>query len=502
MEKVLEKEIIAEAKRRLRRYEVRFEYRKKYLERVEVKTGKSTTSPPIDKPKIWSHHRQFDPRYCLSHARFLAKSLVKSVRSGDYSPVCSYRFSFKKSSGGNRHVDVFGIPDSALSKLLSESIRERNQKIFSATSFAYMPNKTALDAVFRLKQYLKSDKVYISKYDFSNYFDNIDKDYIEREVLNSNRFLITTFEKCVLQSFLSHEYKDRHGKKSTRKRGIPQGNSLSLFVANAVGHSLDTSLDKMSGNYIRYADDSVLVNYGYDDAINAISAYREFSRETGVSVNLGKTTGVSIFSPRQEEMRSVQHVDFLGYKFSEDTATISAEGVSRIKRRCAQIIYESLLLYPKKHGSINCKRLDGKRLDWDYVSCIHRLRSYINGPYTNLELLQFLEGQRRIKNLSGCVSYYCLSDTVVDFSSLDGWLVWALERALVERARLVKKYCLKPDWEILSKEEIISGSWFDRRKYKYELSAPSFVLALRASKKCWAQHGALGVESQGDSSGN
>ncbi|CUI01122.1 reverse transcriptase domain-containing protein [Leisingera aquaemixtae] len=502
MEKALEREIIAEAKIRLHKYEERLEYRRKYLERVKKRTGVGVSSPIVARPKIWNYHRQFDPAYCLSHARFLAKSIVKSVREGKYRPIKSYRFSFRKSSGDRRRVDVFGIPDSALASLLSEAMRSRNQKIFSSTSFAYMPSKTSLDAVFRLKQYLDSGKVYISKYDFSDYFGSIRTDFIEREVLESESFLITKFEEKVIRGYLDHEYEDQDGTTGVREIGIPQGNSISLFLANAVGHALDTELDKLSGNYIRYADDSVLVNYSYEDAVGAISAYREFSRETGVVVNQLKTTGISIFSTREEEMRTVKIVEFLGYSFSKDRITISDPGVERIKKRCAQIIYESLLLYPKRHSALNCKRLDGNKLDWDFVSCIHRLRSYINGPYTNEELKAFLDGKKRIKVLSGCVSYYCLSDTVSDFSRLDGWLVWAIERALVKRAKIIKQKCSKSNWDVLSKSEIISGSWFDRKKYEYEVSAPSFVLAWRASKKCWAQHGSLGVEKPGGDSGD
>lgn len=502
MENALEKEIIAEAKLRLRKYEERLGFRRKYLERVRKRTGVGVSSPLIEKPRIWGHHRQFNPAYCLSHARFLAKSIIKSVRDGRYKPVQSYRFSLRKSSGDRRCVDAFGIPDSALANLLSEALRTRNQKIFSSTSFAYMPSKTSLDAVFRLKQYLDSSKVYISKYDFSDYFGSIRTDFIEREVLESGNFLLTNFESKVIKGYLNHEFKKQDGTVGKREQGIPQGNSISLFLANAVGHSLDTELDKLSGNYIRYADDSVVVNYSYEDAVGAISAYREFSRETGVVVNQLKTTGISIFSTREEEMRTLSSVEFLGYSFSKDRITISEPGVERIKRRCAQIIYESLLLYPKRHGTLNCKRLDGNKLDWDFVSCIHRLRSYINGPYSNEELKAFLGGEKRIKVLSGCVSYYCLSDTVTDFSRLDGWLVWAIERALVKRSKIIRRSCAKSTWKVLSKPEIVSGSWFDRKVYEYEVSAPSFVLAWRASKKCWAQHGSLGVQRPGDDSGD
>ncbi|SEJ52153.1 Reverse transcriptase (RNA-dependent DNA polymerase) [Pseudooceanicola nitratireducens] len=379
-------------------------------------------------------------------------------------------------------------------------MRERNQKVFSATSFAYMSSKNSLDAVFRLKQYLKSDKVYISKYDFSDYFGSISTGFIEEKVLSSGDFLLTKFEERVVRSYLGHEYIKRDGTSGRRSMGTPQGNSVSLFVANAVGHHLDSSLDKLSGNYIRYADDSVLVNYSYEDAIGAISAYRDFSRDTGVTVNQVKTTGVSIFSQRDEEMRTVSKMDFLGYQFSEGGATISNAGVERIKKRCAQILYESLILYPERHKSLNCKRIDGNRLDWDFVSSIHRLRSYINGPYSNAQLQDFLDGRKRIKALSGCVSYYCLVDSITDFSNLDGWLVWAIKRALTKRAKLIKKYCGNANWTELTSQELISGSWFDRDKFDYDVSLPSFVLALRASKKCWAQHGALGVEKPDDGS--
>jgi hypothetical protein len=161
----------------------------------------------------------------------LAKSIIKSVRDGRYKPVQSYRFSLRKSSGDRRCVDAFGIPDSALANLLSEALRTRNQKIFSSTSFAYMPSKTSLDAVFRLKQYLDSSKVYISKYDFSDYFGSIRTDFIEREVLESGNFLLTNFESKVIKGYLNHEFKKQDGTVGKREQGIPQGNSISLFLA-------------------------------------------------------------------------------------------------------------------------------------------------------------------------------------------------------------------------------------------------------------------------------
>ena len=51
MENALEKEIIAEAKLRLRKYEERLGFRRKYLERVRKRTGVGVSSPLIEKAK-------------------------------------------------------------------------------------------------------------------------------------------------------------------------------------------------------------------------------------------------------------------------------------------------------------------------------------------------------------------------------------------------------------------------------------------------------------------
>ena len=151
--------------------------------------------------------------------------------------------------------------------------------------------------------------MFASKYNFKDYFGSVSHHYIMREILRSNKFKITAFEKTVICALLTHEYITADGAMHRRSRGFPQGNSLSLFLANAVGDHLNSSLDKSNGNYIRYADDSIVITYTYENSIRSISAYSDFSRETEVKINAEKESGVSIISDRAGEMEKSEEFD-------------------------------------------------------------------------------------------------------------------------------------------------------------------------------------------------
>jgi hypothetical protein len=70
-------------------------------------------------------------------------------------------------------------------------------------------------------------------------------------------------------------------------------------------HPLDTELSRLNGAFARFADDSVVVNYSYEDALRCADAFQRFSRESGVSINKEKSTGIRIFSNGPAEMSHI-----------------------------------------------------------------------------------------------------------------------------------------------------------------------------------------------------
>lgn len=497
MEILLQERIEFEAKKQISRWREKEVARKRKFDRYQKKTGKIGPYRPLPEPSSWSGSSQFNPVHCIKHAKYLAKTIVKKVRAGSYKLEPARRIKIPKANGEWREIDCFGIPDTALCTLLSAALRQRNDKIFSAYSYAYRSGSTPLDAIERLSRFVSAEKVFISKYDFKNYFGSVSHEYIEKNILLSRRFKITNFEKTVLLAAIKHRYVLPNGSIEQRTVGFPQGNSLSLFLANAVGDHLDNSLDKANGNYIRYADDSILINYSYEDSINAISSYSDFTNETKVKVNREKESGISLISDRPSEMRTHFGVSFLGYYVSKNGIHLSNSAKSALKKRCSRIIYHNLIMYPKTHGFIPKNRIDRFGTDWDLLACITEIRLMLYGARTQRTLEGYLNGRSRLKTMSGGISYYCLVGRVDAFAELDGWLIWALKRALNERQKMLSTIHPSLGWVAPTEQELLSGDWL-RAHRKFEGRVPSFALAWRASRKAWYSYGNLGVDAGKD----
>lgn len=493
MERILEEKIRQICQQRIAKEEAYHRARHKFFERFSKRTG--VLAPvPLRKPLNVAPHPHFDPRYCRKKAKYIANAIVKSVRDGSYATQPAQRISVPKKSDGYRDIDVFSIPDSALATLLSDALRERNAKNFSSSSYAYAPGKTPLDAVSKVFGYVHAEKVYISQYDFQDYYPSIDQGFLNRHVIDAPKFHVTPFEKIVMRAIMRHN--TFASPMDRRETGIPQGTAMSLFWSNAVADYLDQGLEKGSGNFVRFADDSVVVNYSYEDALSCVHSFMNFSRESGVKINKRKSLGISLLSDTEGEMRTIKSFDFLGYSISKNDLRVADSSISRMKKRISKIIYQHLFQYQRAAGGISPKRISGSHLDWDLVSCLAEIKTYLYGGRKHRELLALLDGRKRMKAIGGPISYYCLVREVEQFAALDGWLLWAVQRAIAERKRMIHKLGVSAVFRGPDKEDLLSGDWVDVRGISAEF--PSFVLAWRASRKVWSQHGLVGITPDED----
>ncbi len=500
MELILERAIEAEAKKRLAAYSRTRYYGHKYRKAFKKRTGKTGKKGIKSVPAAWTKlHQHFDPRYCHNHARFIARGLWKSLTAGTYSPLPSTRIKVAKASGGHRCIDAFSVPDAAVAKIFLNNLRERNSKIFSDSSYAYQAEKTPLDAVIRLRSILTGETIFISQFDFSKYFDTISHDYLRAIFSKDGSFLTTTMERRVIEAVMTHPYQEPGGASGTRDVGVPQGNSVSLFLANAAAHSLDQDLGLLNGAFARFADDSVVVNRSYEDALRCADAFYRFSERSGVAINAEKSTGIRIFSETPMEMAHITEFEFLSYKFTRAGLRVGDRAIATIKRRCARIIYNHLLLYPRRAKTFNSARLGSGFRDWDLVTCVNELRSYIYGGLRQSTVDSYIAGNANVRNLSGAVSYFSLVEDSAIFSQLDGWLLDAIHRAYRERVRLLNKLKKKkaPAYKSPTKKSLLNGSWYKHAAIPIETALPSFFTSWRASRKSWLRHGLGGINAQG-----
>lgn len=509
MWQVLEEEIERKARAILAKQRRSQGGAEKYAERFTRRTGEVSIAAPYRRPPYWDYDNQFDPVYCIRHARFLAKRIWSKINSKLYQPKPAILFEIPKPDGGTREIMLFSIPDSAVANVFHRRLTNRNKGIFSAYSFAYRPDKNVFEAIIHLQRMLQPSKTYILKYDYSKYFDTIDHAYLNK-LIDRQSFSVTVAEKTVINAFLKHQFSSYPSWQtpghSVRDVGVPQGSSLSLFLSNIAAHDLDMALERLDGSFVRFADDVIAIAHSFSDAREIELQFRTHCERSGVRINFEKSSGITLLQGRLSDDRreffldrddggvieKKIYIDFLGHEVSANTIDITRKAIKRVKRKISRIIYIHLLLYPRRGHNINPDRLGGSAVDWDLVTCVNELRRYIYGGLRERQLSDFIEEDVKLPYVKGLMAFYALVSRVDRLAKLDGWLANVLKRAIRERSRIIGQQGLST--YSIDAEQIINGSWH-QSDVNNETRLPSFVKGWRASRKFYKRYGLSEVQS-------
>ena len=384
----------------------------------------------------------------------------------------------------------FSIPDAALSRVLHSKIAPRNLMKQSANSFAYRPDRNIFDALLKLKNSIDKPKVFIAQYDFEKFFDSIPHAHLNRLINDPEVFLTTGVERHIISRFMKHQFAtfDGHqlGEYETRQIGTPQGSSISLLLANLANAPLDKELERLNGQFVRFADDVVNIAYNYEDALRIENAFHVHCQVSGIKMNVKKSPGVFVLSPYSQELRSKDSFTFLGYKISKRNFSISDKSVARFKKKVSRLINLYLHRHPRK-SEFNINR-SGQGYDYDLIGCIYEIRNMIYGGVSEYQIRSFLEAGIKLPQMKGYMAFYCLMDTVEDLKKLDGWLASTLYQAVRKRS-----YYLNAMGHLnnpLSHSELISGSWFTNpHNFPADVRLPSLVRGWRAARKYYYTYG-------------
>ena len=447
---------------------------------------------PTYKPVV---HRHFDPVYCRRNANFLAKTIWKKVLDQTYEPNAAREFSIKKAGGGYRRLMEFSIPDAALANVLLRRIRGRNLKKFSPQSYAYHPDKNLFDAVLDMRGFIvPTEKIYSVQVDFKDFFESIPHAYIISLLNNSELINASVVERVAIERIMRHKYANEadyiSGKFSIRRRGTPQGSSISLILANLALHNLDKDLEKTPSKFVRFADDVVALTTNYQAAVDIESQFYRFSKENGLTINRSKSPGINALSSTDQEIRTINSLDYLGYCFNENGLTLGDKSKVRIKRKVSKLINIYLIEYIRDFSVGNYRY--GPDFDWDLLGLISELRRYMYGGLAEKDISEMLNEGKRLKRVSGLMGFYCLLDDHQCLAELDGWLVNTVRRAMVERNKIILAKMggssVSP-----SNRELILGHWMSPERWrgpkKPDFRIPSFRRGARAARKYYNIYG-------------
>ena len=351
----LHQALTREVDKHISRYNLDCRSSHKNAKRYTKRTGKSATKVAASSliPTYWQAHNLFNPFYVRKRIDNIAHGLATKIRASTYKPNPSLVVSIPKPAGGNRDISIFTIPDSAVAYWVNQILIRRNQPYFSSYCFAYRTDRNGHNAISHLMTELRSSqRHYLLEYDFSKYFDTIRHEYLI-SVLKKH-LKVSPREMHLINAFLEREYaisiEDLTNNNTTKASiGVPQGCSISLFLANVAALELDRKIERISTAFARYADDTVILCENYESASRCAKVMLEHGTKAGTEINLLKSAGISVLSSDTEpEMRGKTGFTFLSHYLTQEGVSFGSKAIERMKRRSVRIIYNNLLLYPKK----------------------------------------------------------------------------------------------------------------------------------------------------------
>jgi len=348
-----------------------------------------------------------------------------------------------KADGGQRIVSVFQVADNAVSSIVFKSLMEKNRGKMSGRAYAYRPDLTAHDALqFMQTEFGASNRLFVAEYDFSKYFDSIDQDYIWR-TLTDGRYLMTRSERRVISAFLQAPLPKTDGSayaefcEDSRDRGVPQGTSISLFLANLAAAPLDRELERHGVGFVRYADDTLLWSTDYATLGRAVEVLHRVASDIGADINQTKSGGIRILVPKgaEAEFRHKPYVEFVGYQVGLTELNMKPDAAERIKARLRELMFTNLLM-PVHDRTIDAGRLSGK-VDKDYVVFIWQARRFLYGDLSEQELRRFQSRGAPMRRFKGVMSYYPLVEDGAALLQLDQWFSSQVWLTMRRRERLL-----------------------------------------------------------------
>lgn len=427
-------------------------------------------------PEYWDIDSKFNPFYVRRNAAAIARSVARKIALQTYKPHVPHLKKIPKLGGGVRELTVYQIPDAAVSTYFYGRLLAKNRHRFSSFSYAYRNDRNVHFAIQDIAVDLAHNaRTFIAEFDFSDFFGSIDHAFLLTQ-LHQNGFFVSPEEEAVIRAFLAD-----------RDRGIPQGTSLSLFLANLVCWRLDKSLEKAGLKFARYADDTVIWSPSYNAICESFEIVNLFSREARVPINAKKSDGISLLSRDglAAEIASKPSFNFLGYAIGVERVSVRDKTVRRIKKQVSYLLYRNLL-QPLKEKPLRGLIIPANDRDPALLSALMQIRRYLYGGLLHRDIVDYLKGRQKALHFKGVMSFYPLLSDVEQLRSLDGWLVSAVARSVRARSRLLLAHGFDRRHSFpfnVPRDDVLKRFRRKRIGGKRLLEVPSFQLMYKAIQR-------------------
>ena len=254
------------------------------------------------------------------------QEIITDVKSGRYTPEPLSRIYVpKEQSFELRPLGLGSLKDKILQRTIATELSSFFDKEFSDKNYGYRVNKSTLQAVARVRDFINRGDVYIYRLDIENFFETLPHE----KLLNLLATRIANPELLhLIALFLKNGSFERY-KYIEHFEGIHQGDPLSPLLANIYLNQLDWFLENNGIDFVRFADDMVIFAHSAKELDHIQKQTNGFLTKLSLTPNIQK-------SKKRHAIK--EGFDFLGIHFKGWELSIAKAKLEQIITKQNQII--------------------------------------------------------------------------------------------------------------------------------------------------------------------